>query len=266
MQNVSATHAQAPDSIAASSSASTFFRRHLLWPLIVFVLATVLLIPLRGDLWWADRLYAWEGHQWGLQQNFVTQSLIHVMGKRLSTLAWYVVALLLIASGSFPRLRLWRRPLFFLLLATALSTGLVGWMKLWTDVDCPWDLLRYGGSRPFFDLFSLRPASLPRGACFPAGHASAGYAWVALYFFFLATRPRLRWWGLGVGLAVGLVFGIAQQLRGAHFLSHDLWTLTICWSVGTALYWWLLAPRRQALAATQPVAPLRQALSNGSEP
>ncbi len=219
-----------------------FFARHAGWPLLVFVLATVLLIPLRGDLRLADWLYAWEGHHWSLQQGFLTQNLIHVMGKRLSTLAWYCVALLLIASGSFPRLKAWRRPLFFLLLSTALSTAAVGTLKLWTDMDCPWDLARYGGSRPFIDLFTARPALLPRASCFPAGHASAGYAWVALYFFFLATRPRLRWLGLGIGLAVGLLFGFAQQLRGAHFLSHDLWTLAICWSIALLLYACLLVP------------------------
>lgn len=248
---------QLPSSLHAARSPLAFDRdflaRHAGWPLLAFVFATVLLIPLRGDLWLADRLYAWEGHRWSLQQGFITQHLVHVMGKRLSTLGWYCVALLLIASGSFPRLKAWRRPLFFLLLATALSTAAVGTLKLWTDMDCPWDMARYGGSRPFIDLFTARPALLPRASCFPAGHASAGYAWVALYFFFLATQSRLRWLGLGTGLAVGLLFGFAQQLRGAHFLSHDLWTLAVCWSIALLLYAWLLVPRRAPVARSQTV-------------
>lgn len=244
-----------------------FLARHAGWPLLAFVLATVLLIPLRGDLWLADQLYAWEGHRWSLQQGFVTQHLIHVMGKRLSTLAWYCVALLLIASGSFPRLKAWRRPLFFLLLATALSTAAVGTLKLWTDMDCPWDLARYGGSRPFIDLFTTRPPLLPRASCFPAGHASAGYAWVALYFFFLATWPRLRWLGLGVGLAVGLLFGFAQQLRGAHFLSHDLWTLAICWAIGLLLYACILVPGRTPATRSRTAAlPGSAPLPRGEQP
>lgn len=32
------------------------------------------------------------------------------------------------------------------------------------------------------------------------------------------------------------VFGAAQQLRGAHFLSHDLWTLATCWTVSLLLF------------------------------
>jgi membrane-associated PAP2 superfamily phosphatase len=41
---------------------------------------------------------------------------------------------------------------------------------------------------------------------------------------------------LGFALGLGGVFGLAQQLRGAHFLSHDVWTLMICWLIALALY------------------------------
>ena len=110
-------------------------------------------------------------------------------------------------------------------------------------MDCPWDLLRYGGEKAYYELFSRRPAGMGSAGCFPAGHASAGYAWVALYFFYLATRPRWRWWGLGAAMALGMVFGIAQQLRGAHFLSHDLWALMLCWLVALAMHRVMLVPR-----------------------
>ena len=86
--------------------------------------------------------------------------------------------------------------------------------------------------------------------CFPAGHASAGYAWVALYFFFLATRPAWRWRGLAIGLATGAVFGISQQLRGAHFLSHDIFAMIICWGVALGSYYMLYPAVRRAPAET----------------
>lgn len=73
-------------------------------------------------------------------------------------------------------------------------------------------------------------------ACFPAGHASAGYAWLCLYYFALLWRPSWRWAGLWIGLGAGLVFGISQQLRGAHFLSHDVATALICWLLSLGLY------------------------------
>ena len=48
-------------------------------------------------------------------------------------------------------------------------------------------------------------------------------------------------------LVIGLVFGIAQQLRGAHFLSHDLWALMVCWLVALSLHRLMLVPRMSAV-------------------
>src|SRR3546814_13809021 len=62
-----------------------------------------------------------------------------------------------------------------------------------------------------------------------------------LFFFFGGTRPQWRWKGLVAGLCAGLVFGVSQQLRGAHFASHDAWTLLVCWLVALLLHRALLA-------------------------
>lgn len=213
-----------------------FYRMHLQWPLLALALVFGTWTALRGDLWLADHLFAWEGNQWALRHAWITQQVIHQWGRDLSTAAWLaVLAALLMAF----RRRDWaslRKPLVYLLLATALSTLLVAWIKSWSNVDCPWDIARYGGTRPYFGLLQDRPAGLPRGQCFPAGHAGGGYTWVALYFFLLVVKPRLRWWGLAVGLGTGLLFGISQQLRGAHFISHDLVAATICWTTAAVLY------------------------------
>ena len=32
-------------------------------------------------------------------------------------------------------------------------------------------------------------------------------------------------------MLAGLVFGLAQQIRGAHYMSHTLWTAWLCWTV-----------------------------------
>lgn len=94
----------------------------------------------------------------------------------------------------------------------------------------------FGGTRAFYGLLDMRPDGLRASGCFPAGHASAGYAWLALYFFAREVQPKLRYWALGAGVCLGLVFGIAQQIRGAHFVSDDLWTAAVCWLVGVGLF------------------------------
>jgi len=198
------------------------------------------------DFRWTSWLYGLEGQRWALKSAFVTEELIHRMGRDLSTLAWLAVLATCVMTWRRTAYRDSRRPLAVLAVSVLLATSLVAWIKSWSNMDCPWDLLQYGGHRPFVALWEARPATLGHNRCFPAGHASAGYAWTALYFFFLAVRPSWRWFGLATGVVTGLVFGLAQQLRGAHFLSHDVWAALLCWSVAVVV--WRLAGRRGGVA------------------
>jgi membrane-associated PAP2 superfamily phosphatase len=222
--------------------------RHRLWPWaelwVPWLAGTVMLAVIAAtdlDFRWAGWLYALEGQRWALKSAFVTEALVHRMGRDLSTLAWLGVVVAWGLSWRRPQYRDARRPLAVLALSVLLATGLVAWIKSWSNMDCPWDLLQYGGHRPFVGLWDARPAALGHNRCFPAGHASAGYAWTALYFCFRAVRPSWRWLGLATGVVMGLVFGLAQQLRGAHFLSHDVWAALLCWSVAVVV--WRLAGR-----------------------
>lgn len=213
-----------------------FLARHLAWPLAAAVVASVLLMRAGGDRWLADALFGLEGGHWVLREHWLTSTVIHRGGKWLSLLAGLVVLALNLAALRRPRWAPLRRPLLYLLLASALGSASVSLLKAATDVACPWDLARYGGARDDAGASALAAARVPRLACYPAGHASAGYAWVSLYFAALLWRPRWRWRGLAIGLAAGALFGAGQQLRGAHFLSHDVAALAVCWVVSLGLY------------------------------
>jgi membrane-associated PAP2 superfamily phosphatase len=186
------------------------------------------------DLHWAGWLFQWEGGAWALKRSVLLEGVLHRGGRLLSQVAWtgvLVATLWRWRSPSAP----WTRPAARLLLAVFASIACVAALKSLTHMDCPWDLAGLGGQRPFIDLFEARPATLGPAACFPAAHAAGGFAWVALYFFFRQVAPRWRHAGLGIGLLAGLVFGLAQQLRGAHFLSHDIASLAVCWGVACAV-------------------------------
>ncbi|WP_372372347.1 phosphatase PAP2 family protein [Xanthomonas sp. NCPPB 1638] len=242
-------HAYVPVLSRTTGIAPTrFLAVHLWLPLAGVLLASAVLMGAGGDQWIADLVYRMEGGQWILKDHWLTSGAIHRLGKWLSTAAGVGVLLLAVAAWCRPRLRGLRWPLAYLAASVAASTLLVSLLKSWTAMDCPWDLSRYGGNRALIGLFEPRHG-LAASGCFPAGHASAGYAWVALYFCALAVRPAWRTPGLLVGLGAGLVFGVAQQLRGAHFMSHDLWSLAVCWLTALALYCLLLSRRRQASAA-----------------
>jgi membrane-associated PAP2 superfamily phosphatase len=212
-----------------------FLLTHAVLPLVVFMLLAIMLEMSSIDLWLADHLFAWEGGSWSLRDSWITRDLIHEDGRRFITVLAVALLLFLFDSHFHPRLKPFRPGLWYLLASTIVAALAINVLKGLTHVDCPWDLTRYGGEFPYIKKFL--PHTSTHGACFPAGHASAGYAWFGLYYFALMYAPRWRWLLLAGVMAVGLLFGIGQQLRGAHFLSHDLWTLGLCWLSATAVYW-----------------------------
>jgi membrane-associated PAP2 superfamily phosphatase len=72
--------------------------------------------------------------------------------------------------------------------------------------------------------------------CFPSAHATTGYALFGWYFLARRARRRHSWRYALPGLVIGSVFGATQQLRGAHFVSHDLAAAGLCWALA-----WLVA-------------------------
>ena len=116
-----------------------------------------------------------------------------------------------------------------LAVSVLLSALAVSLLKLGSQTSCPWDLVQFGGLAQYMSHWSLRPDG-GAGHCFPAGHASSGFAFAGGYFAFRSTDAVLarRW--LAGALVAGAALGIAQQWRGAHFMSHTLWTAVVCWS------------------------------------
>jgi membrane-associated PAP2 superfamily phosphatase len=126
----------------------------------------------------------------------------------------------------------------------ALVPAVIGVMKARSDIYCPWDLQRYGGEQPYHHFFdSLPPPGEPDcGNCFPAGHASGGFALMALGFLF--ERRRAQWTGFAIGFTVGWTMGIYQLLKGAHFLSHTITTMLIAALIIQVIACWVAAPVR----------------------
>lgn len=198
---------------------------------VPFCIAVVLLWALEHsalDLWFADRWFAWEGGWWALRNHWVTIDLIHHHGKQLIiSIAVSVIALLLLGLH-FEAPARWRRPLAYLLICLLLIPAGIAFGKRFSTVPCPWDLARYGGSLVYQHSLEYAPAYRQGGHCFPSGHASGGFALLAVYFAGIG-RVRRPAWLLLPGVVIGGIFALGQQARGAHFLSHDLWTLSICW-------------------------------------
>ena len=212
-----------------------FWLRHLFMPALCVAGLGILLERSSIDLWLADRWFALEGQQWAWRHHWLTYEVIHHYGKQFIIAVGFGLLVLLALGARIERLRRWRKPLLYLLASMALLPAFIAWAKHYSPVPCPWDLQRYGGDAPYRHTLEYSFGLAQSGFCFPAGHASAGFALIAAYF---AALPLVRRPGvfLAPGLVVGTVFALGQQARGAHFVSHDLWSLAICWFGALGLF------------------------------
>ena len=207
-------------------------RNLYLLPSLAFLAALAVLELAGGDLVIADWLYRLQGGSWQLQDAWITNNLIHDQGRNLVGIVLLAAVLAIALSFVMTPLRAYRGDLIFVLVTALIAVAIVNILKETTGVDCPWDLTRYGGDKLYVSLFESVPTNQEPGRCFPAGHASGAYCWLGLFFLARRHFPARQWQVLAAVMATGLVFGVAQQLRGAHFVSHDVWTIYICWMIG----------------------------------
>lgn len=180
-----------------------------------------------------------------LRNTFLLETVMHYWTKYAVILATCLFAAAVGFTYIIPALRGQRRRLLFIVLAMTVAPLTVTALKQVTDRPCPWDLGEYGGAVAYTHLFQARPEPHTQGLCFPAGHASTGFALLALYFAaHHARRRRLARLALAAGIGAGLALGLGRVAQGAHFISHVLWSGLVCWSVMTVLYAVMMRPAR----------------------
>jgi len=125
------------------------------------------------------------------------------------------------------------RGLRIVLLSLVLVPATVGILKNVTNIACPADLTYFGGNAAYLSYFgeqALRSPAEGKQRCFPAGHASGGFALMALYYLGLKSPGRSKA-GLVFGVCLGWVMGGYKMLIGDHFFSHTLTTMVLSWIV-----------------------------------
>lgn len=193
-------------------------------------------------------LLAWDASGWDLLVARMTGTpmgfpwrdspfLVEVMHKGARNLSW-VLVIVLFGAIRWPfgiLRRLSGRGRAQLALTVLVSVLAVTLFKHVSNTSCPWELKEFGGVARYTSHWSWGVTDGGSGGCFPAGHASAAFAYVGGYFVLRRVSARAAWIWLGVAMVAGLVLGVSQQMRGAHYMSHTLWTAWVCWVVGFAI-------------------------------
>lgn len=175
---------------------------------------------------------AWFGGPAGfpLKEHWLFTAVLHEGARAASWLFLLVLCLMVWwPVGAFRRIDIQRR--LQVVVTTLLAVLAVSGLKSLSRTSCPWDLATFGRVAQHVSHWAWATTDGGSGRCFPAGHASAGFGFFGGYFAFAEREPRLaKAWFLAA-LAAGLLLGFAQQARGAHFMSHTLWTGWICWCI-----------------------------------
>lgn len=220
---------------------------HLVLPLLA-ALFLVLIYPRTGlDAVLINPFYDTETLGFSLRDNWFLETIMHQYLKNLMVaislivLALWVLGLKIWTSGTthfnyaFNPKRTWiqayHRQFLWVFVAMLITTAAISILKHLSNHACPWSLLLYGGTQPLIPLFGRLPPGAVPGHCFPGGHASGGFALLAFYFAFRDSEPKFARAGLLAGMVFGFAMSWGQMMRGAHFMSHNLWTVWIVWMI-----------------------------------
>ena len=198
----------------------------LLCTIVFFALSNI-------DIQIQDLLYNTNTHHWLLMKDAQPYELIFYSGIKKLLLG---IAVILLAVWIFlrnhPRIKAYKKGLMVVILSAILIPVVTGGLKKTTNMPCPKHLMHYGGNYPHTAVWESYKApydTLKSIKCWPAGHASGGFALMSLFFLF--RRKCNRYIALGTAIVIGWSMGFYKMLIGDHFFSHTVITMLIAWLI-----------------------------------
>lgn len=234
----------------------------------LYVLLTALLLSMVvgiamatvTDVLISDAIFAAGGNAWPLPHAGWTR-VAGYEGPKYLLIAFAVVLLAgLVRPAVLRRLRLEPREAVYLLACLAIVPAMIGVLKHQSGIACANQLLRYGGENPDWlghFTFSRLLANDGFHGCFPSGHASGGFALLALGMLDRKTATRRMLWF--IALLYGSYMGTYQLLHGAHFLSHVLVSALLAQLIVLVLAPYMLRQRAATPTLRPSVWPVRRA-------
>ncbi|WP_434638261.1 phosphatase PAP2 family protein [Sulfurimonas sp. NW7] len=199
----------------------------LLFSIIFFGISDV-------DLRLQDQFFDFTTHKWILFWGEQPYKFIFYDGIKKLLIAFAVS--LLLALVFFRKTKLvndYKRGMIIVILSAIFVPLIASSIKGETNMPCPKDEVRYGGVYPrtavwqnYTDEFKLHHH---KSKCWPAGHASGGFALLSLIFLFHKRRNKII--ASAVALTIGWSMGLYKMVIGDHFFSHTVITMILAWLI-----------------------------------
>lgn len=183
------------------------------------------------DLWVQDLLYDTQTHQWILDRNLQPYRWIFYDGVKVVLVLFALSMLLSLLLGRKSALvQRYRQGILIVVLSALIVPTAASSLKKVTNMPCPKHSIRYGGAYPHTVVWEHYPKALnglSPTQCWPAGHASGGFALLSLFFLFKRRKNQYR--ALLFALGMGWVMGGYKMLIGDHYFSHTWITMLLSW-------------------------------------
>lgn len=198
------------------------------------LLASVLFFGISSfDLHVQDYFFDFDAHTWILDSKAQPIKFILYDGiKKLLILFAVSLLVALIFWRKKPLIQQYKRGIMIVILSAILVPVIVGGFKRYTNMPCPKNETYYGGDYPRVAVWEHYPQEFVQTGsikCWPAGHASGGFALLSLLFLFQSKRGKQR--ALIIALITGWSMGAYKMAIGDHFFSHTFITMLMAWLI-----------------------------------
>ena len=142
----------------------------------------------------------------------------------------------------------YKKGLIIVLLSAILVPSIIGFLKDITNTPCPCNIVYFNGTYPDKKVFDSYPKDFVQKSkvkCWPAGHASGGFALMALFFLFKTPKNQKK--ALFVALIIGWSMGTYKMLLGDHFFSHTIITMLMAWLIILIIVKFIQTKQRQKI-------------------
>jgi len=212
--------------------------REIVLTFLLLILSIIFFGLSNIDIAIQDTFFDSTTQQWIVDRDLQPYKFIFYDGiKKLLIIIGVLFLIILTFFRKNPTVQAYKKGLLIVVLSAILVPVVAGGLKKATNMPCPKNEIHYGGVYPSTKVWESYPKTFNQPSsikCFPAGHASGGFALLSLFFLFRRRRNKIL--AIVGALTVGWSMGLYKMLIGDHFFSHTFITMIIAWLIILVLY------------------------------
>jgi len=171
--------------------------------------------------------YTCSSKEWIIDRNNQLLNFFFYDGAKRAIFIFGIILIIMLFLKKFNR---YKKEILIVVASLIFVPVITGGLKKVTNMPCPKELKCYDGKYEQMELFKKNsPKITETFRCFPAGHASGGFALMSLAY--VLRRKRDKYLALFGSLVVGWSMGLYKMMIGDHFLGHTVVTMLLAWLI-----------------------------------